>query len=116
MDTPEQYTIAQSRRMLNVDAKSFKRWLAKAGIEPVPGRRDERVKYLSREQVETLAVLHDRVIDLDTGYPGETGADVDLEQRLMILEAGYIDLTHKARQLEELLKKRPRKQDGPTLF
>jgi regulator of replication initiation timing len=48
--------------LLQVDPKTFRRWLAKAQMTPQISRADDRVKYLTQEQVDELAKLHDRQV------------------------------------------------------
>jgi uncharacterized coiled-coil protein SlyX len=56
------YTFAQSMEMLNCDPKTFRRWLEKAGIDPElqKSKADERIRYLTQEQLEQLAKDHGR--------------------------------------------------------
>jgi hypothetical protein len=54
------YTLTDCYTLLHVDPKTFRRWLEKAALTPQVSRADDRVKYLTQEQVEELAKLHDR--------------------------------------------------------
>ena len=61
MDT---YTSQQARAMLHADAKTFLRWLEKAGIQPQISKADNRVKLFTLEQLQHLAREHERVLDI----------------------------------------------------
>lgn len=54
------YTLTECYALFQVDPKTFRRWLEKAEIVPQASRADDRVKYLTHEQVQKLAALHDK--------------------------------------------------------
>jgi uncharacterized protein YoxC len=56
----KRYTLTDCYTLLQVDPKTFRRWLDKAQMIPQVSRADDRVKYLTEEQVVELAHLHDR--------------------------------------------------------
>jgi regulator of replication initiation timing len=56
----KRYTLTDCYTLLDVDPKTFRRWLEKAQMTPQISRADDRVKYLTEEQVVELATLHDR--------------------------------------------------------
>lgn len=54
------YNKAQCLKLLKVDAKTFDKWLEKAGITPEPDTYDTRQKLLTYEQICLLADEHKR--------------------------------------------------------
>jgi len=56
------YTFSDCYALLDVDPKTFRRWLDKAGIDPEKqvSKADSRVKYLTENQIEDLALTHAR--------------------------------------------------------
>lgn len=58
--TKKTYTFTACYQVLNVDPKTFRRWLEKAEMVPHVSKSDSRVKYLTEEQVHELAQAHDR--------------------------------------------------------
>jgi hypothetical protein len=56
----KRYTLTDCYELLQVDPKTFRRWIDKAGIVPQVSKADDRVKYLTQEQLEELAELHER--------------------------------------------------------
>ncbi len=61
------YTLSECSTLFGVDPKTFRAWLARDQIEPQTSRADPRIKYLTEEQVQQLAILHDH--PLGTGHP-----------------------------------------------
>src|SRR5712692_2213916 len=62
------YTFGQCARLLDVDPKVFRRWVREdLGLqeEDQVSRADGRVRYLTREQLERLAELHERTLPTD---------------------------------------------------
>src|SRR6266702_4434588 len=59
----KRYTLTECYELLNVDPKTFRGWLEKAGIEPQVSKADPRVKYLSEEQLRYLAKEHERSLE-----------------------------------------------------
>jgi len=58
------YTFAECYKLLNVDPKTFGRWLEKASIDPKQqvSKVDNRIRYLTQEQLEQLANDHGRTL------------------------------------------------------
>jgi chromosome segregation ATPase len=54
------YTFGECCKVLDVDFKTFKGWLSKDGVQSSNSSYDTRVKYLTVEQVQTLAERHGR--------------------------------------------------------
>src|SRR5438876_6396080 len=59
----KRYTLTECYELLDIDPKTFRGWLAKAGIEPQVSKADPRVKYLSEEQLRHLAKEHERSLE-----------------------------------------------------
>jgi hypothetical protein len=62
------YTFGRCIALLGVDAKVFRRWVRKdlgLGEKDQVSRADSRVRYLTREQVEKLAELHEKTLPPD---------------------------------------------------
>ena len=69
------YTFGQCARLLDVDPKVFRRWVKEdLGLQEHDqvSRADSRARYLTREQLERLAELHERTLPEDdvTGKQG----------------------------------------------
>jgi len=67
------YTITEAIYYLHVDPKTFQKWLTKANID-LSGqisRADNRVRYLTSEQLTQLAEDHGRVLDFSHPVPTE---------------------------------------------
>lgn len=58
------FSFRQSRELLCVDPKTFQKWLQKASIDPTKqvNLADTRERYLTEEQLATLAKLHGRIL------------------------------------------------------
>src|SRR5213593_3154718 len=58
------YTLAECRAMLDVDYKTFQRWLDKAGIDTDQqiSKVDNRIKFLTEAQLAQLAEDHGRTL------------------------------------------------------
>lgn len=54
------YTFSDCCKALHVDFKTFKKWLATDNVNEHESTYDARVKYLTADQVETLALRHGR--------------------------------------------------------
>jgi hypothetical protein len=56
------YTFSECYELLNVDPKTFRRWLEKANIDPDQqvSKIDNRIKFLTEEQIQQLARDHER--------------------------------------------------------
>jgi hypothetical protein len=67
------YTFSECYDILRVDPKTFRRWLEKAGINPDEqvSRVDNRIRYLTQEQVERLAKDHGRSLQAVEQRPAE---------------------------------------------
>lgn len=96
------YTSAEARALLRVDAKTFLRWLEKAGIEPQVSKADNRVKLFTQAQLETLAMLHDRPFNPDEA----TKAISQTEERFQVLESRIIALEQRLGNLETQLEQK----------
>src|SRR5712692_8541336 len=59
----KRYTLSECYELLQVDPKTFRGWLEKAGIMPQVSKADPRVKYLSEEQLRYLAQEHERSLE-----------------------------------------------------
>lgn len=62
------YTFGRCARLLDVDPKVFRRWVKEdLGLQERDqvSRADSRVRYLTREQLEQLAELHERTLPTD---------------------------------------------------
>ena len=96
--------------LLQADPKTFRRWLKKAGIYELVksqvSKADDRVKYLTQEQLEEIAELHDRQDLLATR---ETFQDEELGSLESALEPPALE-TDREEQAEEDLPPHPEKK------
>ncbi len=79
------YTLNECSQLLHVDAKTFRKWLDEAGINPDDqvSRADRRVRFLTQAQVEMLAEEHGRRLGtLTQATPISPGAIKLLEDRV----------------------------------
>jgi hypothetical protein len=62
--TKKTYTFNECYALLGVDPKTFRRWLKKADIDPdtQKSKIDERIRYLTQEQLDQLATDHERTL------------------------------------------------------
>jgi DNA repair ATPase RecN len=67
------YTLSECVAMLNVDYKTFQRWLDRAGIDTNTqiSRFDNRIRFLYEEQLKKLAQDHGRTLQPHTERPTE---------------------------------------------
>jgi hypothetical protein len=94
---PEQrFSISESCALLDIDRVTLSRWLAAEGMRPQPDPRDKRFKYLSREQLLTLARAHDRAIreDMSVSGPRLTVVQREMLARIQALEERIAELAH----------------------
>jgi hypothetical protein len=56
----QRYMLTECYEVLQVDPKTFRRWMEKANITPQVSKADDRVKYLTQEQLRELAEQHER--------------------------------------------------------
>ncbi len=56
----KRYTLEECHTALDVHPKTFKRWLKDDHITTETSKADKRIKFLTEEQVERLAELHDK--------------------------------------------------------
>ena len=61
-NTMSGYNLTKARQILQVDAKTFARWLQKAEIEPQINPADPREKLLTTEQILQLGQGHGRTV------------------------------------------------------
>ena len=52
------YTLTECCALFQVNAKTFRKWLEREGMQPQRSRADTRIRYLTREQVEHLAEVY----------------------------------------------------------
>ena len=89
-------------RLLAIDPKTLRQWLAQAQISLHPHPKDARIKCLEVEQVHTLANLHGRVLqagepasvcaspnpdEAESRMPPTAVLDTDLRVRFVQMEA-----------------------------
>jgi hypothetical protein len=109
--TTKTYTYGECYAALHVDAKTFRRWLAKAGIQQNQiSRLDERVKFLTEDQLRMLAEQHGRPWPPATrpvvtpSMPGQVKLALDrIDDRLAGLSTEYAKLAHVVSQHDEEL-------------
>jgi len=115
------FSFIECCQWLAIDPKTLRQWLALAQISLHPHPKDARIKCLTREQVQTLARLHGRVLQQETpaseasSHPDQTHhwipptapSDTDLRARLMQMEAQVATLQAQLTDLAlQLLKGR----------
>lgn len=98
----ETYTSAEARETLQVDAKTFLRWLEQGNIQPQVSKADHRVKLFTHEQIEQLAEEHERTIDESDLEPFLPRAMTDsLVARIEALERKVSELEGMVRRPEK---------------
>jgi DNA-binding transcriptional MerR regulator len=66
---PQTYTVAEACARLGIDQKTFRRWRAKAGVEPDKDAIDGRLRRFTRPQLVELAKQHGRTLAEDGEAP-----------------------------------------------
>ncbi len=100
------YTLNECSQLLHVDAKTFRRWLDEAGINPdnQVSRADRRVRFLTQAQVEMLAEEHGRRLGtLTQATPISPGAIKLLEDRVSRAEEEMARHPHLLAEVRKLL-------------
>lgn len=103
------FNFRQSQELLNVDPKTFSRWLQKAHIDASQqiNRADPRQKWLTEEQILMLAKEHGREVQLppldeeEEPEPRPAVILTTVDERLFALEQ---QLTHRFDQLDARLE------------
>jgi hypothetical protein len=126
-------SIADCCQMLAIDPKTLRQWLAQAQMSLHAHPTDARVKCLTSEQVNVLASLHGRVLQLpslgiaplEVGPKPEEGisrgslispADVDLQERLVQMETQVASLQAQVASLAlQLLQEREQRTEQRLL-
>ncbi len=85
------YTLSECSMLFGVDPKTFRAWLARDQIEPQTSRADPRIKYLTEEQVQRLAVLHDH--PLGAGQPPHPEVISPAAYKLLIEQVAELERT-----------------------
>src|SRR5262249_20196544 len=113
--------------LLAIDPKTLRQWLGQAQISLHPHPKDARIKCLSIEQVQTLARLHGRLLQLETGASYASSipqsqmapvavSDTDLRARLALLETQMAALQAQLTDLAlQLLKAREQRTEQRLL-
>ena len=91
------YTFGRCIELLDVDAKVFRRWVRedlKLSEKDQKSKADSRVRYLTEEQLQQLATLHEKTLPPDDQLPGEVeasspGAYKLLDDRLTMMETWH---------------------------
>jgi hypothetical protein len=97
------FNFGQSQELLQVDPKTFARWLKKAKIDPSKqiNLADPRKKFLTEEQILMLAKDHGRTVHFPPpDQEDETAALAPLQDRLAALEQ---EMSRRFDQVTELL-------------
>ena len=115
------YTFGQCARLLDVDPKVFRRWVREnLGLqeEDQVSRADGRVRYLTREQLERLAELHERTLPAADQHVGRderpdtrAGAYKLLADRL---DEAEHELHEGAQRIERLAELTPQLEQLPA--
>ena len=99
------YNLRQSRDLLQVNPKTFDRWLKKAKIVPLRSRADPREKLLTEEQILLLAQEHGREVHFPDPEQSEDAkaslTTTTLDERLSALEQG---IARRLDQVEERVR------------
>lgn len=83
------YSFGQCARLLKVDPKVFRRWVKEdLGLqeEDQVSRADSRVRYLTREQLERLAELHERILPPDDRQEGQESFSAGLGRYKLVVD------------------------------
>jgi phage shock protein A len=107
------YSFGQCARLLKVDPKVFRRWVKEdLGLqeEDQVSRADGRVRYLTREQLERLADLHERTLPTDDrqedqeSFSAGSGRYKLLEDRLEDIEEALRASEQAATEFQQALQ------------
>lgn len=123
-------SLADCARLLAIDPKTLRQWLAQAQMAWHPDPANAKIKCLEVEQVQTLARQHGRVLQLPAAACAATAAtfraqshllptplpDADLQARLAQLEAHVVTLHAQLTDLAlQLLREREQRTEQRLL-
>jgi DNA-binding transcriptional MerR regulator len=98
------YTLTECCALFEVNAKTFRKWLEREGMQPQKSRADTRIRYLTREQVEHLAEVYDCALppDEEPVPKGENTSDLAtlLAERVDRQERRLENLEREVRQTQ----------------
>lgn len=119
--------LRQGCTLLGIDAKTLRHWLQQANLSLSPHPSDARIKCVTSEHLEQLAVLHHRPVDVPATLAGlrpteacspllpqnhVPQADLDLREKLTHLETQVVLLQqHVAGLALELLQERTQRYE-----
>ncbi len=100
----QKYTFSQCVALLKTDPKIFRKWVREdlgLGEKDQVSRADSRVRYLTREQIEQLAALHDRQLPADEHLKDEpeTSSPGAYKLQLDRLDAAERSIAHLEREI-----------------
>jgi transposase-like protein len=94
-------SITDCCRLLGIDSKTLRQWLAQAQMSLHSHPTDARVKCLTSEQVNLLASLHGRVLQPSGFAPLQSSPKPDEQiSRELTVEATDLDLRERLAQME----------------
>ena len=98
------YTLTECCTLFQVNAKTFRKWLEREGMQPQRSRADTRIRYLTREEVERLAKAYDCALppDEESAPKGRKTSDTStlLAERLEQQEQRLDHLEREVRQAQ----------------
>ncbi len=93
-------SLAECCRLLAIDPKTLRQWLAQAKISLHPHPKDARIKCLNVEQVQTLAHLHGRVLKPEATASAATPTTSEAQNQGLPTALPDADLRAKLAQME----------------
>lgn len=102
----KKFTLTECYELLQADPKTFRRWLKKAGIhEQVKSqisKADDRVKYLTQEQLEEIATLHERQLPLEIAETEQLAQFEEITTQTVQFVLAEDTAEHQDEQFEEI--------------
>lgn len=97
------YTFNECYELLHVDPKTFRGWLKEANIDPnhQVSRADRRIRFLTQEQIDQLAVDHGRLLHAPSSNADEVVSPGAFKLLLDRVQRTEEEIARQEQQIEE---------------
>jgi len=93
-------SLAECCRLLAIDPKTLRQWLAQAQIALHTDQANAKIKCLTSEQVQTLACLHGRGLQLPAAASAATATTSEAKSQMLLTTLPDADLRTRLAQME----------------
>ena len=100
------YTFNECYELLHVDPKTFRGWLKEANIDPnhQVSRADRRIRFLTQEQIDQLAVDHGRLLRAPSSNADEVVSPGAFKLLLDRVQRTEEEIARQEQQIEEAIE------------